>query len=49
MTLDDEEAVQHSETQHGHSEEVEGDDLLGVVPEECQPVLHRRGPDRVVG
>jgi hypothetical protein len=49
MMLDDEEAVQQTETQHGHSEEVEGDDLLAVVPEECQPVLHRSGPDRVVG
>jgi hypothetical protein len=31
MVLDDEEAVQHTETQCGHGEEVEGGDHLAVV------------------
>ena len=42
MMLDDEEAVQHTETQRGHSEEVEGGDHFAVVLEECQPALHLR-------
>ena len=33
MMLDDEEAVQHTETQRGHGEIVEGGDHLTVVPE----------------
>ena len=42
MMLDDEEAVQHTETQCGHGEEVEGGDHLAVIVEECQPALHLR-------
>ena len=42
MMLDDEEAVQHTETQRGHGEKVEGGDHLAVVLEECQPALHLR-------
>ena len=42
MMLDDEEAVQHTETQHGHDVKVEGGDHLAVVLEECQPALHLR-------
>ena len=42
MMLDDEEAVQHTETQRGHGEEVEGGDHLAVVLEECHPALHLR-------
>src|SRR5690349_6817516 len=42
MMLDDEEAVQHTEAQRGHGEEVEGSDHLTVVLEECQPALHLR-------
>src|SRR5215472_1189814 len=40
MMLDDEETVQHTETQRGHGEEIEGGDHLPVVVEECQPALH---------
>src|SRR5215831_1931598 len=42
MMLDDEEAVQHTEAQRGHGEEVEGSDHLMVVLEECQPELNLR-------
>src|SRR5262252_3544460 len=42
MMLDDEKAVQHTETQRGHGEEVEGGDHLAMVLEECQPALHLR-------
>src|SRR5215813_63731 len=42
MMLDDEEAIQHTETQRGHREEVAGGDHLAVVLEECQPALHLR-------
>ena len=42
MMLDDEKAVQHTETQRGHGEQVEGGDHLAVVLEECQPALHLR-------
>src|SRR5215831_8451612 len=42
MMLDDEEAVQHTETQRGHGEKVEGGDHLAVVLEECPPALHLR-------
>ena len=40
MMLDDEAAVQHTKTQCGHGEEVEGN--LAMVLEECQPALHLR-------
>src|SRR5215469_5989417 len=40
MMLDDEEAVQHTETQRGHGEKVEAGDHLAVVLEECPPALH---------
>ena len=42
MMLNDEEAIQRSETQRGHGEKVEGGDHLAVVLEECQPALHLR-------
>src|SRR5215471_6405222 len=42
MMLDDEEAVQHTETQRGNGEEVEVGDHLAVIVEECQPALHLR-------
>jgi hypothetical protein len=37
IMLDYEEAVQHTETQRRHGEEVEGGDHLAVVLEECPP------------
>ena len=42
LVLDHEEAVQHTETQRGHGEKVEGGDHLAVVLEECPPALHLR-------
>ena len=39
MMLDYEEAVQHTETQRGHGEEVEGGDHLAVVVQKRQPSL----------
>jgi hypothetical protein len=40
MVLDDEEGVQHPETQRGYGKEVEGGHHLAVILEECQPALH---------
>src|SRR5215471_7338611 len=42
LVLDHEEAVQHTETQRGHGEKVEGGAHLAVVLEECPPALHLR-------
>src|ERR1700730_13790070 len=36
------EHVKHLETDGGHSEEVDGDQLLGVILQECTPGLRRR-------